>query len=83
MELSPAPRKPMPLPPRLAVNPTPLEGFENPRINVMALRTLECPIFKTFLGGCDAHYFHFRRAFWASCHQVSSPVLGGHIGTIS
>jgi hypothetical protein len=36
----------------------------------MAFRTLECPIFKPFIGGCHAHYFHLRRAFWAGWHQV-------------
>ena len=29
--------------------------FKNPRINVMAFQALECPIFKTFIGGCRAH----------------------------
>jgi hypothetical protein len=29
--------------------------FKNPRINVMAFQALECPIFKTFIGGRRAH----------------------------
>jgi hypothetical protein len=37
-----------------------LGAFENPRINVIARRALECPIFKTFIGGCHAHHFHLR-----------------------
>jgi hypothetical protein len=37
-----------------------LGAFENPRINVIACRALECPIFKTFIGGCHAHHFHLR-----------------------
>jgi len=37
----------------------------------MAFQALECPIFKTFVGGCDTQYFHLRRAFWASWHQVN------------
>ena len=32
-----------------------LGGFENPGINVMAFQALECPIFKTFIGGHHAH----------------------------
>jgi hypothetical protein len=47
-----------------------LGGFENPRINVIAFQAPECPIFKTFIAGCHAHYFHLCRAFWASGHQV-------------
>ena len=37
-----------------------LGAFENPRINVIECRALECPIFKTFIGGCHAHHFHLR-----------------------
>ena len=48
-----------------------LGGFENPGINVMAFQALECPIFKTFIGGCHADYFHLRRASWASWHKVN------------
>ena len=48
-----------------------LEGFENPRINVMTFQALVCPIFKTFIGGRHAHQFHLRRAFWTRWHQVN------------
>ena len=37
-----------------------LGAFENPRINVIACRALERPIFKTFIGGRHAHHFHLR-----------------------
>jgi hypothetical protein len=37
----------------------------------MAFQALECPIFKTFIGGCHAHYFHLRRALWARWHQAN------------
>jgi hypothetical protein len=37
-----------------AANQGSLGGFKNPRINVIAFQALECPIFKTFIGGCHA-----------------------------
>jgi hypothetical protein len=37
-----------------------LGAVENPRINMMACWAFECPIFKTFIGGCHADYFHLR-----------------------
>jgi hypothetical protein len=39
----------------------------------MAFQALECPIFKTFIGGCHADYFHLRRASRASWHKVKRP----------
>ena len=43
-----------------------LGGFENPDINVMAFQALECPIFKTFIGGHHRALISLRRVFWTS-----------------
>jgi hypothetical protein len=40
-----------------AANRAGLDGFKNPRINVMTFQALECPIFKAFIGRRHAHYF--------------------------
>jgi hypothetical protein len=38
-----------------AANRGTLDGFKNPRINVMTFQALECPIFKAFIGRRHAH----------------------------